>query len=202
MYHVDDRSREILEEASRIAQQIADEEWARGNTRYALEAYEACDTHPSIIFDLAKKLQAAENLVLEWIEGRWALDALPRSEKCDSRKNLDVFEYCLNIDCPRCAGKRGFNNRYASQLYKVLGWKWAELTRLEKIRIFSGYGYSYSTDKDPPPGTRSVVDWRAQRVLDPTGKGDWALALTFYRSAIVACLKLVLRSGTPNSFAR
>ena len=42
--------------AARIARQIGDEEWQKGHTKYALEAWEASDITPAELFEKAQRL--------------------------------------------------------------------------------------------------------------------------------------------------
>jgi len=64
--------------AQELARKIGDEEWRRGNTKYALEAYEASNISRSELFELAEKLLDAESLWKIWVRELEAANKLPK----------------------------------------------------------------------------------------------------------------------------
>lgn len=58
------------EEARKLARKIGDEEWKKGNTKYAIEAWEASDITAAELFEKAQKLLEAAGIAQERIGSR------------------------------------------------------------------------------------------------------------------------------------
>ena len=132
-------------QAARMARQIGDEEWRKGNTKYALEAYEVSNITSDELLGMAEKLLKAADIAL--------------SRKSDLREALCECSHRIipiaNLrrgcerNCPACKITEVIDKRFFPMMAEALGWN-------EQI-----------VRQDVRP--------------------------EFYRSAAVACLKLIKR---------
>jgi len=90
------RAREVREEARRLARKLGDQEWKKGNTKYAFEAYEASDITVVELFEKAQKLLEAVKLVLEWRHAYWTAEELPTTGHGDKDRHSQ------DCECVRC----------------------------------------------------------------------------------------------------
>ena len=152
-------------EARELSRQIGNEEWRKGNTKYAFEAYEAASVPPSEILEKAKALLQSETLA-RLCEKEKCQKLQTSNAKCRYNKTIDMFSftYCMHDDCAPCANTKALNRTYANQIYKLLNW----MPRESKRTVISTEDDEYSR---------------------------WVLAdrLSNYKPAVVAALKLVKR---------
>ncbi|OHA48864.1 MAG: hypothetical protein A2806_04185 [Candidatus Terrybacteria bacterium RIFCSPHIGHO2_01_FULL_48_17] len=81
--------------AAKMARQIGDEEWRKGNTKYAFEAWEASDITPAELYEIAERLAKSLELftaaergyrataakVLGWEESRLLNDYIAKDRR-------------------------------------------------------------------------------------------------------------------------
>lgn len=153
-------------QARELARQIGDEEWRKGNTKYAFEAYEAASVPPSEILEKAIALLKSAALQKKW------LLALKRTDELVGCGHNWWIEYCGNKNCAKCVAREIINQKYAPQIYELLNWDEPE----EKVTTFDN---------------RIQRNYYALFVMKEDKKEK-----NFYKAAAVAALKLVKRLDT------
>ncbi len=105
--------KQAREEAQKLARKIGDEEWEKGETKYALEAYEASDITAAELLEKAQKLLEAERIAKKWEDAENTAWELPAGHTanvaCDK--------------CIRCRTLKDIDQKYKNQLIGLLGWK-------------------------------------------------------------------------------
>lgn len=110
--------RQACEDAQKLARQLGDEEWGKGETKYALEAYEASDITARELFEKALKLLEAAKIVQEWWNDELAAKHLSSFDH-DGR-----FEYSSGKcdKCVRCRTLKALNQQYRERIRTLLDW--------------------------------------------------------------------------------
>ncbi len=110
--------KQVREEAQKLARQIGDEEWEKGETKYALEAYEESDISAAELLEKAEKLLEAEKIIKEWIDIEEAAYKLPTKGHSASDGAT-----CTRIECIRCKTLEDMEQRYENRITELLGWE-------------------------------------------------------------------------------
>lgn len=136
-------------EGRKLSRQIGDEEWLKGNTRYAFEAYEAACATPSEVLEKAKALLQSETLARLC---RIEQDAEYQNYIINcSYLNIGVlsFQYCKKDDCVSCASRKVINRKYANKIYKLLNWTPPENPKDNTVEYdeYSSYVLAKNVDK-------------------------------------------------------
>ncbi len=107
--------------ARKLARKIGDEEWKKGNTKYALEAYEAAGINPVELLNFAQNLLTAEGLTIEWTDAFRAAQQLPRGKE-GTHTNAPNCPQDSCKKCIRCRTIEELWNAYSSRIRETLGW--------------------------------------------------------------------------------
>jgi len=110
--------KQVREEAQKLARQIGDQEWAKGETKYALEAYEASDISASELLEKAQKLIEAGKIIKEWIIAEEAAYKLPAKGH-----SPDQGAICNQGECLNCKMRDGIKRRSENHIIELLGWE-------------------------------------------------------------------------------
>lgn len=113
-------------EAQELARRIGDSEWMKGETKYALEAYEASDITITELFEKAQNLLRAENLIQEWEDAARAVTHFSREEHERSaclHGQCDEFISSCKCNCLACRTNKELVQEYYGKIRALLGWR-------------------------------------------------------------------------------
>lgn len=110
-------------DAEKMARQIGDEEWERGNTKYALEAWEASDITALELFELTQKLLEAERITFDAnrdIQNTFTL----ASKVPPGKSSHQAFQKdCAENGCVRCKAHLAIFDNYDQMISELLGFE-------------------------------------------------------------------------------
>lgn len=124
---------ETRPKAARLALQVGDEEWRRGQTKYAFEAYEAAGLPASELYEKAEKLLAARDLVKQWAS---ELAKVKNLQDSKHHGHCEVWneERARQKKCAVCVAQVTVCLQYLCSLVELLGWEEEAVRRLYPYR--------------------------------------------------------------------
>lgn len=129
-------------EAAKIARQIGDEEWKRGETKHALEAWEASNITPKELLELANKLLAAAPQIEEfWRRERNARQLVGDSKNsrgCQYAHIWDWTVYSETCNHHTCQARLDLLKNFYEEVCIGLGW-----TEVKPGRFFNAAGTTF-----------------------------------------------------------
>jgi len=110
-------------QAARLARQIGDEEWKKGNTKYALEAWEASNISLEELLELAQKLLKAERITGD--ANRDVENAFKITSKAPPYgSSHQAFQKdCADNGCARCRAHLAIFTNYDQAMHELLGFE-------------------------------------------------------------------------------
>lgn len=100
--------------AAELARQLGDEAWGRGETKRALEAWEASNIPPEELLEKANLLLQAIEVNAKWSEELDQVEDLSNDGHDQTNRR--------SCSCERCRGYVAVEERYYKLLRELLGW--------------------------------------------------------------------------------
>ncbi len=111
----------VRKEAALLARELGDEEWKQGNTKYALEAWEASDIAAGELLELARKLLKAAEITVDANRDVENAFKLPAKVQRYSTHHVAFQKDCSENGCVRCITHFAIVENYEQTIRELLG---------------------------------------------------------------------------------